>query len=113
MREVRRKEPNPDKLYFLIGEVARLTGDKHYILRYWESEFTHLQPKKSGTGQLLYRKRDNEIKFKVKQLLYDLSYTIAGARRRLQEETEPPDLLEQVRRIREGLEVLGTLLDRS
>jgi DNA-binding transcriptional MerR regulator len=65
------------------------------------------------TGQRLYRKRDIEIILKVKELLYDLRYTIAGARRRLQEETEPADLLEQVRRIRKELEALGTLLDRS
>lgn len=113
LREARRKEPIPDKLYFRIGEVARLTGVQPYILRYWESEFPLLQPKKSGTGQRLYRKRDIEIIFKVKELLYDLRYTIAGARRRLQEEMEPTDLLEQVRRIQEGLEALGTLLDRS
>jgi DNA-binding transcriptional MerR regulator len=113
LREARRKEPIPDKLYFRIGEVARLTGIQPYILRYWESEFPLLQPKKSGTGQRLYRKRDIEIILKIKELLYDLRYTIAGARRRLQEEMEPADLLEQVRRIREGLEALGTLLDRS
>jgi len=70
LREVRRKEPIPDKLYFRIGEVARLTGVQPYILRYWESEFPLLQPKKSGTGQRLYRKRDIEIIFKVKELLY-------------------------------------------
>lgn len=108
-----RKEPIPDKLYFRIGEVARLTKIQPYILRYWESEFPLLQPKKSGTGQRLYRKRDIEIVLRIKQLLYDRRYTIAGARRRLQDEVEPADLLQQVQRIREGLEALGMLLDRS
>ncbi len=108
-----KREPIPDKLYFRIGEVARLTGIQPYILRYWESEFPLLQPKKSGTGQRLYRKRDIEIVLKIKQLLYDQRYTIAGAKRRLQDEMEPLDLLQQVQRIREGLEALGGLLDRS
>jgi DNA-binding transcriptional MerR regulator len=113
LTDPRKKEPIPDKLYFRIGEVARLTGIQPYILRYWESEFPLLQPKKSGTGQRLYRKRDIEIILKIKRLLYDLRYTIAGARRRLQEEVEPVDLLQQVQRIREGLEDLLTLLSRS
>lgn len=108
-----KREPIPDKLYFRIGEVARLTKIQPYILRYWESEFPLLQPKKSGTGQRLYRKRDIEIVLKIKQLLYDRRYTIAGARRRLQDEAEPVDILQQVQRIREGLEALGQLLDRS
>ncbi len=120
-REARRKtlgespqrEPIPDKLYFRIGEVARLTKIQPYILRYWESEFPVLQPKKSGTGQRLYRKRDIEVVLKIKQLLYDRRYTIAGARRRLQDEVEPVGLLQQIQRIREGLEALGVLLDRS
>jgi DNA-binding transcriptional MerR regulator len=109
----RKREPIPDKLYFRIGEVARLTRIQPYILRYWESEFPPLQPKKSGTGQRLYRKRDIEIILKIKELLYDKRYTIAGARRQLQDEAEPPDLHQQVQRIREGLEAIGILLDRS
>ncbi len=107
------KEPIPDKLYFRIGEVARLTGIQPYILRYWESEFPLLQPKKSGTGQRLYRKRDIELIVKIKELLYDQRYTIAGAKRRFQEEMEPVDILQRIRRVREGLEALGALLDRS
>ena len=113
LSDPRKKEPIPDKLYFRIGEVARLTEIQPYILRYWESEFPLLQPKKSGTGQRLYRKRDIEIILKIKRLLYDLRYTIAGARRRLQEEVEPVDLLQNVRRVRDGLEGLLKLLDRS
>ncbi|MEA3509406.1 MAG: MerR family transcriptional regulator [candidate division NC10 bacterium] len=113
LRKSPRREPIPDKLYFRIGEVARLTEIQPYILRYWESEFSLLQPKKSGTGQRLYRKRDIEIIVKIKELLYDQRYTIAGARRRLQEEAGPLDLLQHVRRVQEGLEALGRLLDRS
>jgi DNA-binding transcriptional MerR regulator len=113
LHESPKREPIPDKLYFRIGEVARLTRIQPYILRYWESEFPLLQPKKSGTGQRLYRKRDIEIVLNIKQLLYDRRYTIAGARRQLQDDVEPPDILQQVRRIREGLEALGILLDRS
>jgi DNA-binding transcriptional MerR regulator len=108
-----RREPIPDKLYFRIGEVARLTKIQPYILRYWESEFPLLQPKKSGTGQRLYRKRDIEIILKIKTLLYDQGYTIAGARRQIQEEMEPGDLVQRLRRIREGLEALVLLLKRS
>jgi DNA-binding transcriptional MerR regulator len=109
----RKGEPIPDKLYFRIGEVARLTRIQPYILRYWESEFPPLQPKKSGTGQRLYRKRDIEIILRIRQLLYDQRFTIAGARRQLQDEMDPGDLLLRVRRIREGLEALGILLDRA
>jgi DNA-binding transcriptional MerR regulator len=72
-----------------------------------------LQPKKSGTGQRLYRKRDIENILKIKTLLYDQGYTIAGARRQLQDEVEPGDFLHRVRQIREGLEALGLLLRRS
>lgn len=70
----------PDKLYFRIGEVARLCGVPAYVLRFWESEFPALKPNKGGTGQRLYRRRDVEFALRVKQLLYDEGYTIAGAR---------------------------------
>jgi DNA-binding transcriptional MerR regulator len=70
----------PDKLYFRIGEVARLCDVPAYVLRFWESEFPQLKPNKGGTGQRLYRRRDVEMALKVKSLLYDEGYTIAGAR---------------------------------
>lgn len=70
----------PDKLYFRIGEVARLCAVEAYVLRFWESEFPQLRPNKSGTGQRLYRKRDVEMALRIKRLLYDEGYTIAGAR---------------------------------
>jgi DNA-binding transcriptional MerR regulator len=70
----------PDKLYFRIGDVAKLCGVEAYVLRFWETEFPQLKPNKSGTGQRLYRKRDVELALRIKQLLYADGYTIAGAR---------------------------------
>jgi len=71
----------PDKLYFRIGEVARLAGIKPYVLRFWESEFPMLGPKKSGTGHRLYRRKDVEQVLEIKQLLYEKRFTIEGARK--------------------------------
>src|SRR5438270_10495814 len=74
----------PDKLYFRIGEVARLAGIKPYVLRFWETEFPTLGPKKSGTGHRLYRRKDVEQVLEIKQLLYEKRYTIEGARKFLE-----------------------------
>ena len=74
----------PDKLYFRIGEVARLCKVQSYVLRFWESEFPQLKPNKSGTGQRLYRRRDVEMALQIKHLLHEEGYTIAGARQLLQ-----------------------------
>src|SRR5215472_13812101 len=71
----------PDKLYFRIGEVARLAGIKPYVLRFWETEFPGLGPKKSGTGHRLYRRKDVELVLEIKRLLYDQRFTIEGARK--------------------------------
>lgn len=76
----------PDKLYFRIGEVARLCKVQSYVLRFWETEFPQLKPNKSGTGQRLYRKRDVEMALHIKRLLHEEGYTIAGARQLLQSE---------------------------
>ena len=70
----------PDKLYFRIGEVARLCEVPAYVLRFWESEFPLLKPNKGGTGQRLYRRRDVEMALRIKSLLYDQGFTIPGAR---------------------------------
>src|SRR5271156_140414 len=70
----------PDKLYFRIGEVAKLCDVPAYVLRFWESEFPQLKPNKGGTGQRLYRRRDVEMALRIKSLLYDEGYTIPGAR---------------------------------
>jgi DNA-binding transcriptional MerR regulator len=75
----------PDKLYFRIGEVSHLLGVEPYVLRYWESEFPSLSPKKSGTGHRLYRRKDVELLLQIKRLLYEKRYTIEGARQSLLE----------------------------
>jgi DNA-binding transcriptional MerR regulator len=74
----------PNKLYFRIGEVAKLAGIKPYVLRFWESEFHGLGPKKSGTGHRLYRRKDVELVLEIKRLLYDKRFTIEGARKVLE-----------------------------
>jgi DNA-binding transcriptional MerR regulator len=76
----------PDKLYFKIGEVSELLGVEPYVLRFWETEFPHLTPKKSGTGHRLYRKKDVELLLRIKHLLYEKRFTIEGARQTLQAE---------------------------
>jgi len=75
----------PDKRYFRIGEVSRITGVKPYVLRYWESEFKWMSPQKSRSQQRLYRKRDIDMSLLIKQLLYEQRFTIAGARKKLRE----------------------------
>src|SRR5258708_24447755 len=85
-------EEIPDKLYFRIGEVARLAGIKPYVLRFWETEFSGLGPKKSGTGQRLYRRKDVELVLEIKRLLYDKRFTIERARKFLETRPKPePD----------------------
>src|SRR5438105_5437179 len=74
----------PDKLYFRIGDVAKLAGIKPYVLRFWESEFPSLGPKKSGTGHRLYRRKDVEQVLEIKRLLYEKRFTIEGARKFLE-----------------------------
>ena len=80
----------PDKLYFKIGEVSDLLGVEPYVLRYWESEFTVLSPKKSGTGHRLYRRKDVELLLRIKHLLYEKKFTIEGARQFLLADSRAP-----------------------
>ena len=80
----------PDKLYFRIGDVSRIAGVKPYVLRYWESEFPSLGPKKSGTNHRLYRRKDVELVLEIKQLLYEKRYTIEGARNFLSKRGKVP-----------------------
>ena len=110
----------PDKLYFRIGEVSRLCGLPSYVLRFWETEFNQLKPTKSGTGQRMYRKIDVENVLRVKKLLYDEGFTIAGARQHLKAEVRkkqtplpfavPPQGRGDLKQVRQGLrEILGIL----
>lgn len=80
----------PDKLYFKIGEVSELLGVEPYVLRYWETEFPVLSPKKSGTGHRLYRRKDVELLLRIKHLLYERKFTIEGARLALTSEAKAP-----------------------
>lgn len=74
----------PEKIYFKIGEVCELVDVQAHVLRYWETEFPQLAPQKNRSGQRSYRRRDVEISLRIKELLYDELYTIAGARKKLQ-----------------------------
>lgn len=76
----------PDKLFFKIGEVCELVGVQAHVLRYWESEFPMLQPQKNRAGQRTYRRKDVEMALRIRELLYDEGFTIAGARKRLMNE---------------------------
>ena len=79
--------PIPDKLFFRIGEVAELTGVPPYVLRYWESEFKLLRPRKNHAGQRVYRRADIELVLRIKRLLYEDRLTLEGAKKRLLQES--------------------------
>ena len=85
----------PDKLFFRIGEVSKLLGVPSYVLRFWESEFAVLSPKKSDTGHRLFKRKDVELLFRIKELLYEKRFTIEGARQTLKQQRKeilPPDV---------------------
>jgi DNA-binding transcriptional MerR regulator len=86
----------PDRLYFKIGDVARICGVETYVLRFWETQFPQLKPNKSGTGQRLYRRNDVELALKIKHLVHAEGYTLSGARQALEQahsrKTPPPEL---------------------
>ena len=73
----------PDRLYFKIGDVARICNVETYVLRFWETQFPQLKPNKGGTGQRLYRRRDVELALEIKRLVHAEGYTLAGARQAL------------------------------
>ena len=114
----------PDKLYFRIGEVSRLCRLPAYVLRFWETEFPQLKPNKSSTGQRMYRRRDLENVLRIKTLLYDQGFTIAGARQQLRTEAKATKNQvglpfprrapsEGLKRVRQGLQEILSILSRS
>jgi DNA-binding transcriptional MerR regulator len=113
----------PEKLYFRIGEVSTLFHLPAYVLRFWETEFPMLKPVKSSTGQRMYRRKDVEAVLRIKKLLYEEGFTIAGARQQLRSESKveknqaplpfPTHSASDLKRIRHGLqEILGMLSAR-
>jgi DNA-binding transcriptional MerR regulator len=124
----------PNKLFFKIGEVCEITDTQPYVLRYWESEFPALAPAKNSSGQRIYRRRDIETVLRIKQLLYEEGFTIAGAKKRLESEmqgrVETPQPApagngggdasegaagrdDAIKQLREGLREILTLLERN
>jgi DNA-binding transcriptional MerR regulator len=110
----------PEKLYFRIGEVSSLCRLPAYVLRFWETEFPQLKPVKSSTGQRMYRRKDVEAVLRIKKLLYEEGFTIAGARQQLRMEATtaknqaplpfPAHSTSELNRIRHGLEEILTML---
>ena len=105
----------PDKLYYRIGEVEAITEIPAYVLRYWESEFKLLRPKKNPAGQRLYRRKDLDLVLRIKTLLYEERLTLEGAKKRLRNESRgsqmelglrAPVLEEALRRLRTRLVAL-------
>lgn len=93
----------PDKRYFRIGEVSALTGLESYVLRFWETEFKGINPKRTESGQRLYRRSDVELIYKIKHLLHEKKFTIQGARQYLRDnrkkdrDTGAPPTLDDIR----------------
>jgi DNA-binding transcriptional MerR regulator len=123
-RTARKQTPGdvviPDKIYFRIGEVSRLCDLPSYVLRFWETEFPQLKPPKSSTGQRTYRRPDVENVLRIKRLLYEEGFTIAGARQHLREEVKgkqkplplamPAAGRAELKQVRQSLrEILGIL----
>src|SRR5262249_39792472 len=115
----------PDKLYFRIGEVSRLLHLPAYVLRFWETEFPQLKPNKGSTGQRMYRRNEVECALRIKHLLYEEGFTIAGARQHLRAEAKEQraqsalpfehrsSAARELKRIRHELrEILGILAPR-
>ena len=104
----------PEKLYFKIGEVSKIAGLPAYVLRFWESEFSGIRPKRTPTGHRLYRRSDVELILQIKDLLHNRRFTLEGARKHLSAKNKQApksttaDLLQSVRN---DLKEIRDLLD--
>src|SRR5262247_2634745 len=114
----------PEKLFYRIGDVAEITGIKPHVLRYWESEFSGLHPRKNRAGQRLYERRDVELILEIKKLLYEQRYTISGAKKFLAQRPKqaskkgvlakgPGDVSAALQLCRQELRGLLALLERT
>jgi DNA-binding transcriptional MerR regulator len=105
----------PNKLFFKISEVCEIVGVEAYVLRFWETEFPGFAPEKSKAGHRVYKRKDVENVLRIKELLYDQGFTIAGARKQLAKSrrSKRPDRVETLERVRSGLEDILTLLRRK
>ena len=84
-KKLKAQKNYPDKLFYKIGEVSKIAGVEPYVLRYWETEFSFLKPRKSKSGQRIYVKKDLELVFQIKEMLYSDRFTIEGVRKKLSE----------------------------
>ncbi len=104
----------PDKMFFKISDVSQLAGIEAHVLRYWESEFSELKPRKTESGRRQYTRKDIDVILEIKSLLYDDGFSIAGAKKRLQKRkktsSQEDAIIEAVRQTKKGLEeILGIL----
>ena len=105
----------PDKLFFKISEVCDIVGVEPYVLRFWETEFPNFAPEKSKAGHRVYKKKDVENVLRIKELLYDRGFTIAGARKQLSKTRgpKPSERDQALSRVRKELQDILTLLRRK
>lgn len=105
----------PDKMYFKIGEVSEITGLESHVLRFWESEFKNIKPRRTSTGQRMYRKNDIQLILYIKHLLHNEKFTIQGARKYIESESGNSKTIESgkidVSYIRSELEDIKKMLD--
>lgn len=111
----------PDKKYFKIGEASQIAELEPHVLRFWESEFKNLSPKKDSGNQRLYTRKNLELIFEIKKLLYDENYTIAGARKKIStvhvkssdDKSDPAKIKESIAYIKSELEEIKEILSKK